>query len=233
MDRRDFIIAGACTAALATAEYLRPRREVNLLHGSSLEPQIPSAFGNWRVDTGDEVIAPKVPGSLADKLYSAIVSHSYRDTTGRLPSIMLLIAYGQSQSDLLQLHRPESCYPAVGFNITQRNAVSIPLPGAAALPSVAITAVAGPRVEDIVYWARLGEYMPQTAGEQRTDRLKTAIAGYIPDGILVRASALRGQEAPHHGDVATFLRDLVMAMAPDHRAVLIGQERAQALLSKR
>jgi EpsI family protein len=230
MDRRNFVIGAACTGALALAEGLRPRRHVSLLQGSGLDPQIPTSFGRWRVELGNDVIAPKVPGTLEDKLYGEIVTHSYHDALEHLPGMMLLIAYGQSQSDLLQLHRPESCYPAVGFSVSQRNSVSIPLPGAAALPSVAMTAVQGERVEDIVYWARLGEYMPQTAGEQRTDRLKTAVEGYIPDGALVRASAVRrGDQAPNHGAVATFLRDMVMAMAPKNRAVLIGKTRGDAL----
>jgi EpsI family protein len=233
MDRRDFIIGGLATGALALAEGLRPRRLVNLMTGKSLDPQIPLAFGRWQVEPGEEIITAKVPGGLSDKLYSELVTHSYHDTTGALPSIMLLIAYGQSQSDLLQLHRPESCYPAVGFNISSRKPVSVALPGVAAVPSVALTAETSQRVEDIVYWARLGEYFPQSAGEQRKDRLKTAISGYIPDGVLVRASALRTQGGPAHGIVVQFLGDLVMAMAAANRAVLIGQERKDALIGKR
>ena len=32
---------------------------------------------------------------------------------------MLMIAYGESQSDRLQLHHPEVCYTAQGFRVTR------------------------------------------------------------------------------------------------------------------
>ncbi|WP_164852732.1 exosortase-associated protein EpsI, V-type [Novosphingobium umbonatum] len=231
MDRRDFLIAGACAAALGGAQALKPRRMVNLLDGPELDPVIPRKFGRWTTDFDTEIVAPKVPGSLEDKLYSEIVSHTFRDTAGKLPSVMLLIAYGRSQSDLLQLHRPESCYPAVGFSISNRKLIDMSLPKGQNLPAVEMTATAGDRVEDIVYWSRLGEFFPQTAGQQRRDRLKAAMQGYVGDGALVRASTLRGADnnTPYFPALQSFFGDLVQGMPNAQRKVLIGTDRAKAL----
>jgi len=232
MDRRDFLIAGAAAAALGGAQALRPRRMVNLLEGPKLNAVIPRSFGTWTTDVDSEIITPKVPGSLEDKLYSEMVSHTYRDTTGKRPSVMLLIAYGRSQSDLLQLHRPEACYPAVGFVISNRELIDLPLSHGQSMPAVEMTASTAERVEDIVYWSRLGEYFPQTAGQQRRDRLKAAMQGYIGDGALVRASTLRGADnnTPYFTALQSFFSDLVQGIAPAQRKVLIGTDRAKALV---
>ena len=142
---------------------------------------------------------------------------------------MLLIAYGAAQSDLLQLHRPESCYPAIGFSISNRSLVDIAMPAGVKVPGVHLTATAQERVEDISYWARLGEYLPQTAGDQRQDRLRTALQGYIADGILVRASMIRNGSAPNYAKLDAFLGDLLSSLDPAKRPALIGSARAKAM----
>lgn len=228
-DRRDFLIGGVCMAGLAMAEYLRPRRTVSLIGDAKLGALVPRAFGNWTAHDGGDMVIPKTEGTLADKLYTDQVSRTYRPARGDGPTIMLLIAYGAAQSDLLQLHRPESCYPAIGFRIAERRLEQLPLSAGARLPTVALTAVSDLRTEDIVYWARLGEYLPQTAGEQRDDRLRAAMQGYVGDGVLVRASAIRGAAAPMHGIINAFLADMVRAMAPEARKALIATERSRAM----
>src|SRR3546814_9693687 len=64
----------------------------------------------------------------------------YSDTLTRLYShagtgerVMLLMAYGSTQSDLLQLHRPETCYPAFGYRISRSAVASLDF-GARDLP---------------------------------------------------------------------------------------------------
>ena len=142
---------------------------------------------------------------------------------------MLLIAYGASQSDALQLHRPEACYPAVGFSIAARRLSALAVGTTVSIPSVTLTAKAEGRSEDIVYWARLGELLPQTAAEQRSDRLATAMRGYVGDGVLVRASMVRLGEQPVYAMLDQFLAEMVVALPPVARPVLIGSTRAAAL----
>ena len=228
IDRRELLIGAACVGALGTAEWLRPREHLILKGPGKLGDQIPKSFGKWHEEPSVGVIAPTTPGSLADQLYSESVNRIYAPADGERP-IMLLIAYGAAQSDLLQLHRPEACYPAIGFAITERKLANIPL-GSGSIPSVNLSAQMSDRFEDIVYWTRLGEYLPQTAGEQRNDRLRAAMDGYIGDGALIRASALRlPEEKPRWDYVNGFLADMVLAMAPQRRKSLVGTKLANGV----
>jgi EpsI family protein len=224
--RRDLVAGLACLGALGTAEWLRPRRELLLMRqGVKLKDIVPLKFAGWKGGDGDDIVIPRVEGSLAARLYNDELGRAYRkDQDGNDDrEVMLLAAYGRSQSDSLQLHRPEVCYPANGFQITYRGFVDIAA-GTTAIPGVALTAVAGERIEDIVYWTRLGTRLPRTASEQRSDRLKEAMAGNVPDGILMRASMVRVDSRPAIEVLRVFLSELISATAPDNQPALIGRK---------
>lgn len=225
LSRRDVLFGAVCVGALASAEALRPRTQVRLMDDVPLTEMVPNRIGSWSVGEGGDIVQPKVPGSLSDRLYADTLTRRYVDgATGN--QVMLLIAYGGAQSDLLQLHRPESCYPAVGLEIQRRVNHDIALPGGATIPAIALTAGAGGRVEDILYWTRLGEYLPRSAADQRRDRLKTAMAGLVSDGVLVRASTLRFGSEPADAILDGFLRDLVASLPARRRSGLVGTQRA-------
>lgn len=228
-DRRDFLIGGLGVAALGVAEYLRPRQAIRLFSGMKLEDAVPQNFGRWREHPGGKVLAPTTPGSLADRLYSATVSRIYYPVDESGPPVMFLAAYGGEQSDLLQLHWPESCYPAVGYRIVARRFGAVPLGGNDDVPAVLLSAQGDNHLEDIVYWTRLGEALPRTAGEQRSDRLAAAMRGVIGDGILVRASTARSGAEPSWDYLSRFLGELVHALPAKARPGFVGTERATAL----
>lgn len=228
-DRREFMIGALGAGAFGVSEWLRPRRSVRLFAGTTLEETVPKRFGKWMEHPGGGVIVPTTPNSLADRLYSATLSRIYYPADGSGPPVMLLIAYGGEQSDLLQLHRPESCYPAVGLGITEREMGTVPLPAGRAVPAVYLSASGQDRLEDIVYWTRLGESLPRTAAEQRSDRLRAAMEGTIGDGMLVRASTVRFSNAPSWPYVAGFLAELVNSLPAKSRAGFIGTRLAGSL----
>ena len=143
----------------------------------------------------------------------------------------MLLAHGQNNTDSLQLHRPESCYPAFGFELSNGKAIQIPLASGVTVPARRLVADAPDRRESIVYWSRLGEYLPTSAGEQRRDRLRTAMGGYIPDGLLARFSAIGEDPAPTLALVQSFIPKLIQAVPPKGRDALIGSTRAKALAS--
>lgn len=227
IDRRDALIGLACAGALGAGAALRPTRMLSLLREGTIDSSVPRHFAAWQSENGGGLIIPRIPGSLADRLYSETVTRVYSPVGFAGPAIMLLVAYGGTQNDLLQLHRPESCYPALGFAIQHRKFVDLPLAPPLTLPAVALTASASERTEDILYWTRLGEFLPRTAGEQRMARLRTALQGYVADGVLVRASIIRGQDAePQFALLSSFLLGLVRAMAGPQRRVLTGSQLA-------
>lgn len=220
MNRRDLLIAGLSVGALGAAEAIRPRKRLVLLRDTTVEATIPQRFGSWESETVDNLVNPQLAGRLAKTLYSETVARVYYETTTG-SAVMLLAAYGDTQSDLLQLHRPESCYPAVGFSLALAESVMLPLPGGAVLPARHVIATTQERSENIVYWTRMGNLLPQTGGEQRMARLENAVKGYVPDGILVRCSTV-GESGPGFKLADRFVGEMLRAVAPAKRPPLVG-----------
>jgi EpsI family protein len=227
ISRRDAFIGAACTASLGAAEWLRPRRSLNLLGKTNLDSIVPRTFDGWSSTAGGDFVVPQTPNSLSNRLYAKQLMRVYTSQQ-HMAGVMLLIAYGASQSDALQLHRPESCYPAVGLPIAYRTLAPLPIAPGVTVPGVLLTAGASQRIEDIAYWTRLGEYLPQSASDQRRDRLRAAVKGYVGDGVLVRASILRHGDQPQFPILIDFLGALVEAVRPDHRSALVGSRLASA-----
>lgn len=223
--RRDILAGLACLGALGLAEVLRPRNSVVLLpDGRKLTDLMPSAFGDWRNGGLGDIVVPRTEGTLATQLYSDQLARIYHLAASSQQTVMLSLAYGSEQSDSLQLHRPEACYPAIGMTVSSSRPVDIADAAGAAVPSVALTARNSSRIEDIIYWSRLGDAFVRTSGEQRTARLRQAMAGDIPDGILVRASVIRSDPSqPEFALVERFLADLIVALEPTARAVLLAR----------
>lgn len=223
--RRDMILAGLGVAALASAQALRPRKRLVLLKDKvKIEDVLPMSFGTWEAQGSSGLVGPEMAGRLARTLYSETVQRVYDDrTTGT--TVMLLAAYGDTQSDLLQLHRPESCYPAVGFAIAESRADNLPI-GQAVLPGRRVVATVSERVENIFYWTRLGERIPQSGSQQRDARLKNAMEGYVADGILVRFSVV-GDRDPSFKVLHRFVPELLAATRPEGRPALIGTRLAR------
>ena len=225
LDRRDLLAGLACVGALGAAEWLRPRTPVVLMPpGGKLTKLVPQQLGPWGLGHAGEIVLPRTEGSLASRLYGDQLARIYyRADQPNLP-MMLSIAYGFKQSDALQLHRPEACYPAVGFTVGPARPFDLNL-GGASVPAVALTATVRDRIEDVVYWTRMGRRFPRSEAEQREMRFANAIDGLVPDGALVRASAVRLEpEVPVFRNVEDFLRALASSIGRDGRKVLLAAE---------
>ena len=229
LSRRDVVLGGGLLAGAAGALALTPRGTLNLLAGRKLEGMIPNRVGEWQLAPSQSVVLPRREGTLSAKLYSQLVNRTY--VSPRDPPIFLVIAFGDTQSDLLQLHRPEACYAAVGYQIASSVPITIPLGVAAALPARRVVATREERVEPIVYWTRIGDRLPDSGRGQRVAKLMNDIDGVVTDGVLVRLSTI-GDPTPEVADtLARFARGMVAGMTPANRPVLIGRPLAQALLS--
>lgn len=228
ISKRDFLIGTCCVAAAGVAYALKPRKKLVLLEQGKLADAVPLRFGPWSAENSDGLVQPKTEGELAATLYSEMVGRIYHSAADG-SAIMMLIAYGDTQSDLLQLHRPESCYPAVGFNLVSSQAARIKLLGGGELPVRQVVARASERQENIVYWARMGEYLPASAGEQRKVRLQTAMEGFVPDGALVRFSIVDDSSARAFAKMDHFIPQFLSAIASDKRRALVGTALAKQI----
>lgn len=218
--RRDLLVAAACVVAGGAAFTLKPRRRVSLLGHAKLQKIVPTSFGEWSSIDVSDLIAPKGE-SLVAKLYDETIQRIYSQaSTGA--QIMMLLAHGDTESDELQLHRPETCYPAFGFEISQSAEGVLPLSGNVHLPVRRLVARAPGRQENILYWSRLGEFFPVDGIGQRLDRLRTSMGGYIADGLLARFSAMGPDPKEGFTLVNAFVPALLKAVPADGRRALIG-----------
>lgn len=231
IDRRQLIVGGACLASAGSAAVLRPTRHLNIMGQTKLEQATPARFGHWSEVKVGQVIQPPEEDSLAARLYSQLLTRVYEHAvTGEVA--MLAIAYGDTQSDLLQLHRPEACYPAFGFQLSESQADQVLFRKGVAIPTRSFVATVPGRTEYVTYWTRIGEFLPRSQSEQRVVKLRTAFAGLIPDGILVRCSTIGTSATQKRQMNERFLADLVLAVAPEHRPAFIGTTLAQGIAAK-
>lgn len=218
--RRDLLAGAVMVASAAGAQALIPRRQLTLLGGLKLEDAVPRALPGWQVAGTGGVVSPPPKGSLADRLYSQTAQRVFVNGAGEV--VMLLIAYGDSQSDQLSLHRPESCYPAVGFQIGNIREAALRLPPSSEVPVRALSARLDQRVEQILYWTRVGEHLPNSPAEQRRVRIENALAGVVTDGVLVRVSTLSDEVSKGTTVNEAFARTFLQASNPMLRRALLG-----------
>jgi EpsI family protein len=226
MNRRDLLLGGALLGAAGGAAALAPRQRLVLIGDQELDDVIPAKIGSWEHVQSTNFVLPKSPGSLADRLYSQTLTRLYASPTR--PPVMLVIAYGAVQNDLLQLHRPEVCYAAVGFTISASERAMVPLLGGAELPVRELTASTDTRVEEICYWTRIGDDLPTDGSEQRWVKLRQQMRGYLADGILVRMSTVGGGDPMVFAELRAFAAEMIAAVKPADRAILIGRPLAAA-----
>jgi EpsI family protein len=229
MDRRDMLLGAACLATAGAAAALVPRRRVSLLGRRSLEEIIPRTLPGWTSTDSTDLVAATEPGSLASRLYTQTLGRIYSPTASGEP-VTVLMAYGDTQSDDLMVHRPEKCYPAFGFALSNNETIQLPLPGGLTVPARRFVASAEAHSETIFYWVRLGEFLPTDRKQQQFDRMRTALGGAVGDGILVRFS-VNGPDMTSNLDHAERLaRNILTAMRPGDRIALIGTARANAMI---
>jgi EpsI family protein len=217
--RRELLLGGLAAGAAATAWAGQPRTEQKFVPDGALEKIIPETIGDWTYGTASGLILPP-PDQLARLLYSQQVARTY--VSPDLPPVMLLLAYGSSQGGMLQIHRPEICYPASGFALSDVAETGVDLGAGRQLPARRFTARSDARIEQVLYWTRIGDYLPVTWTAQRLAVMRSNLAGYIPDGLLVRASIMVDDAAQAQTILAEFVRAMLHAMPTPRRHMLVG-----------
>lgn len=231
LGRRELLLGVPLLAGAGGAFALTPRKRLNLLGDRQLEKMVPLKIGAWRVTPSNAVVLPDAEaGSLSARLYDQTVSRLY--TSDSEQPVMMVIAYGSTQSDQLQLHRPEVCYTAIGFEITSAERVMVPVARDAQLPARQLVATNNDRVEPILYWTRVGDFLPASGNEQRLMKLRSEMQGYVADGVLVRLSSI-GEPTPEmFGTLQRFAREMLLSTYPAGLPALVGRPLAAQIKGK-
>lgn len=219
--RRAVLVGGAMLMAGGAGIAVRPREREQVAEGTPLAELVPETIGGWRVGSDEGVILPEA--DVPDQLYDAVLARFY--TAPDLPAVMLSIAHGGAQSMSMTLHRPETCYEAAGFSISELGEAQWPSAAGGPLPGRVMTARREDRTEQVGYWRRISDAFPTTRlGELRVIAGRN-FAGVIPDGVLVRFSVIDTDQARGREWIARFAAALTGALDPAGRALLLGDQR--------
>ncbi|HWI86030.1 MAG TPA: EpsI family protein [Sphingomonas sp.] len=217
--RRDLLVGGAALLAAGTAVARMPRRPLMSIGKGQLEKIVPLRVGPWSYETASGLVLPP-PDQLARLLYDQQVARSY-SAPEDFP-VMLLMAYGSSQGGMLQIHRPEICYPASGFRLTETRVADIPIDDGRAIASRSFIAHSDTRTEQVLYWTRIGEMLATSWSGQRLAVIRNNLAGAIPDGLLVRLSTVADDPAQGQATLRRFAKLMLAEIPLASRRMLIG-----------
>lgn len=217
-DRRAFILGGAMALTAGLTWARMPHRHDALIPAGRLDKAVPLRIGGWTYQTASGLVLPP-PDQLARLLYDVQVTRTYASDID-LP-VMMLLAYGSSQSGALQIHRPEICYPASGFHLSATDESALPIGGARPLPVRRFSATSETRAEQVLYWTRIGRALPVSWAAQRLAVMRANLHGDIPDGLLVRLSVATRDVAGGQAVLARFAAAMIASLAPAARPMLI------------
>lgn len=221
--RQAIVLAILMVSAAGLAYATKPRNYLSADRPRiDYERVVPKSFGDWEeIRATGAIVANPQQDELLKSLYSQTVSKAYlHKPTGR--RIMLSLAYGADQSRQNQVHKPEVCYPAQGFQLTGTKKAVIPT-SVGEIPVMRLTARAGERYEPVVYWIRVGDTLVRGAIEQNIARLSFGVKGSIPDGLLFRISEINRDSEKSFELQDRFVADLLEAVTPEDREALIGR----------
>lgn len=219
--RLQWLLAALMLSLALIAWGLRPNQRMSEQQQTiQLSALIPVAFADWREEVAAQqlLVDPTVSQTLK-KVYLQTLSRTYRNAQGQ--QVMLSIAYGGDQNDMMQVHKPEICYTAQGFQITESHDAVL-RSGQGQIGVRELLAVKGARQEPITYWVTIGNTVTVNPLQWRIERIRYGLTGVVPDGLLFRVSSLGEQPAQAYALQRRFIDALMQAVTPETRARLMG-----------
>lgn len=221
------VAAIAIVGTAVAAEVFTPRQLMARTAASqSLETVIPKQFGNWKLVPEISPVKPvdpeafvQAPDIAAAKVYSQEVARGYTDGEGHI--VMLLVAYGPVQNYKLKAHRPEICYTANGFRVSDKVNSILSYPSAA-LKVTRLIAERESRYEPITYWMKVGNDISNGVVDNQLSRLKYGLQGIIPDGALIRVSTVGLPKDASFQLQDKFIQNLLEAVSAQDRKFFLG-----------
>jgi EpsI family protein len=212
------LIGGAFAFASGLAFARQPVSNHQPIDAKQFDGWVPARIGKWSAVSSTGVLLPP-PDALRDRLYDNLVTRVYE--TPDAPFIMLLLAYNNIQDGVLQVHRPEICYPAGGFRLSETRPVPFKALGRT-IPANAFSATGVQQTEQVAYFTRLGASFPRSWAEQRLSVIRANLAGQIPDGMMLRVSLYDTDQQSALATLSAFTDEFLGACPQPLRKLLIG-----------
>jgi EpsI family protein len=218
LTRRAALLAALMVGASALGAALIPTRRMADRRGPfSLATAVPERFAGWVLDPRARgiVVNPQTE-ELLRRIYTETLERTY--VRGPAERIMLSIAYGADQSDVsLQMHYPEVCYPAQGFQLEGRREDRLDLAYGTIPVRRLETTFSTIRHEPVTYWTVIGDELTMNGLDKRLAEIRHGLRGEIVDGMLVRVSSINIDTAAAFALQDQFIRDLLASLSSTAR----------------
>lgn len=218
LTRRALLASLAMVGTAGLGNALVPRRRMADRRAPfQLDQAVPRQFAGWVLDPrgAGAVVNPQTE-ALLKRLYTQTLERTYARGPGE--RVMLSIAYGADQSDVgLQMHYPEVCYPAQGFQMISERADRLALaPGQIPVKRL-VTQFGQVRHEPVTYWTVIGDHLSLGVLDKRLTEIRHGLRGEIVDGMLVRISSIGSDDQRAFALQDQFARDMIAALEPAAR----------------
>lgn len=220
LSRRAMIAGGLLGGASLIANSRRPDIPFRMIKDAKIDPLFPNKVGDWEYATSSGLVMPPAD-QLRDRLYNAILTRYYASPTN-LP-VMLLVAYNGTQDGMLQVHRPEVCYPSAGYELMNEMLIPLDVGGGLTVPGHYISARSTSRHEQMIYWTRIGNDFPTRWWAQHWAVAKENLKGRVPDGVLVRISTAAPDDETALLTLRRFFPLLLAQLSPTARRLIFGE----------
>ena len=219
---RNFILLALMLVASAGAFALRPTHKIADQGAAvDLQAMIPHSFGEWREEpqSSAQIVDPQQK-EVIDRIYKQTLSRTYVNTRGY--RVMLSIAYGEDQRDAVQLHYPEVCYPAQGFQVVSIHKSEIQLPGGTIPIRRVETTLGQQRREPVTYWTMIGKQAVLGGLDKKIAEMHFGLQRQIPDGMLFRVSSIDPDSKQAFASQDQFVENLLANVKPSVRQRISG-----------
>jgi EpsI family protein len=216
-DRRKFLLGLLFCSAAGLAVWRQPHIRLDYLGNEKLDALIPKTIGRWNFVAASGLVIPP-EDQLRQAIYSQLLTRVYWD--GQNPPIMLLVAQSGSQTGFLQIHRPETCYTAGGYQISNVTPHPIQV-GPRLITANSMNASSGGPTEHVIYWTRVGNLLPKSWKQQKLAVAEQNLQGIIPDAILVRLSTVSEDGDAARAAIDDFVRAMIGSVQADKRSVFV------------
>lgn len=218
VSRREVLTGLAMLSASGVALGRRPDKKMNYLGDAKIEKIIPTQIDRWKFVTKNGLVVPP-EDQLILTLYSQLLTRVYYDGS-RL--IWLLIAYSADQTGFIQVHRPEFCYTASGYRLSQFAPHEIRIDDSRSITTNSLNATRDDTTEKLVYWTRIGHHIPLSWSQQKLTVAEENLRGFIPDAALIRISTQGLDEAEATRAIDQFAKAMIAAVPPTLRRAFVG-----------
>lgn len=227
--RVSIVLASIAILAAAVLAHVLEPKELMARSAATLDLQqvIPTQFGNWKLLPSLSPVPAASPDGYVEpdatsgRIYSQEVGRGYTDGQGNV--VMLMVAYGPVQNYRLKAHRPEICYTAAGFRVSNIRVSPVSYRAdAAPIKTTRLIAQRESRFEPVTYWMRVGDDVATGVIDRQLVRLKYGLRGIIPDGALIRVSTVGLAEDASFAVQDQFIRELFAAVPAQQLKFFIG-----------